>query len=149
MPQSIAYTCNSTFKFASKYLSIRLGASAVPYSEPVSVPVPVELSPQDAGSALQPLTVGATWSVRLPANPTTGYRWELLPIDPPLVHQVGDATFEPTTVSTPPRVGAGGIENFLIQADAPGQVTLHWVYRRPWETHTEPAQTWQVMLRVR
>ncbi|MEX8501338.1 protease inhibitor I42 family protein [Leptothrix ochracea] len=94
------------------------------------------------------LNVGATWAVALPANPTTGYRWELLPIDPPLVHQVGDAVFEPTS-SEPHRVGAGGMERFFLQADAPGHVTLQWVYRRSWEHHTEPAETWQVVLRVR
>jgi inhibitor of cysteine peptidase len=94
------------------------------------------------------LVVGETWVVRLPSNPSTGYHWTLLPIDPPIVQQLGPAQFQPPAPQVPRRVGAGGEELFHLQANLPGEVTLHWVYRRPWETQGEPADRRSMWVRV-
>jgi inhibitor of cysteine peptidase len=94
------------------------------------------------------MAVGEDCVIRLPSNPSTGYRWELLPADPPIVQLLGEAKFEPRAASAG-MVGAGGEEVFRLRAQSPGEVTLCWVYRRSWEASEPPADTRSLRVIVR
>ncbi|MEX8519655.1 MAG: protease inhibitor I42 family protein [Leptothrix sp. (in: b-proteobacteria)] len=98
--------------------------------------------------AAQPMAVGEDCVIRLPSNPSTGYRWELLPVDPPIVQLQGAVEFEPHTASAG-LVGMGGEEVFRLRAQSPGEVTLRWVYRRAWEASEPPADTRSLRVIVR
>jgi inhibitor of cysteine peptidase len=93
------------------------------------------------GIAPARLSVGEECLVRLPSNPTTGYRWELQAvIAAGVVEQVGQAEFQPAPDDTgPPRVGAGSAQVFRLRAVGVGDATLHFVYRRAWEPVQTPA----------
>ena len=107
------------------------------------MPVTASLAESGSVAALmpeQPLVV------RLPANPSTGYRWsytvkgdEVLRLD-----SVGG-------VGTPPSgmVGVPGDEVWSFRAQGVGRVVLNYVYTRPWEKHMAPAQTFTLTVVVK
>jgi len=69
---------------------------------------------------------GTAITLRLPENPTTGYRWNMTPPDGLAV--LKDDFLAPDTQL----VGAGGTHEWVISAEKPGNYTLHAEYRRPW-----------------
>jgi inhibitor of cysteine peptidase len=86
------------------------------------------------------LSLGEECLLTLPSNPSTGYRWELQAGAAGVVEQVGQAEFQPSPDDTGlPRVGAGGVEVFRLRAIRAGDTTLHFVYRRAWESAQTPA----------
>jgi len=66
--------------------------------------------------------------VRLPENPTTGYRWE---IDAPRggVEVAQDSYDRPRDEG----VGAGGMRTFTLRAGEPGQAEVRLRLARSWE----------------
>jgi len=74
--------------------------------------------------------VGAPFSVRLAANPTTGHAWQPA-FDPARLEWLGREFVSP---ASPP--GVGGIERFDWRARAAGATRLSFAYRRPWESGT-------------
>lgn len=92
---------------------------------------------------------GQQCTLQLRSNPTTGYGWALLPIESERVRLLGsEFVREARAVNEPPRVGAGGVERFRLEAGQVGEVTLHWVYRRPWQPD-EVAQRFELRISVR
>lgn len=90
--------------------------------------------------------VGTSFSLLLPANPTTGYGWTLASSGKsqtlqPLGHQ-----YHPAST---PALGAGGEEHWSFRANTPGQSVLNFSYQRPWEKNLPPAKTLVVTVRVR
>ncbi len=77
---------------------------------------------------------GDTLAVHLDANPTSGYRWELVRLAGDAVVSVPLADFQPETAAGVPRVGAPGHTTFRFRALKPGTSAIEVVYRRPWET---------------
>lgn len=92
---------------------------------------------QDRQTTLRP---GAVLSIRLPANPSTGFAWVLKPYD--------EAVLAPSTpfnaIEPGPRpngeVGVPGHAVWRFDARAPGAVVLTFEYRRAW-SNAAPAQT--------
>lgn len=83
--------------------------------------------------------------ITLPANPTTGYRWEAAePGGNPAVELIA-VGFRPSTAPSG-IIGAGGVERFRVRLLKPGRfaVTLH--YRRPWEKDRAPAEVFRLIL---
>jgi inhibitor of cysteine peptidase len=80
--------------------------------------------------------------IRIPENPTTGYRWA-----------PGDIAEELELESnefTPPeelRPGAGGERVIALRATRPGSSHAEFVLARPWEDR-EPADRWRVTVTV-
>jgi len=73
---------------------------------------------------------GARFTLRLDANHTTGFAWELAkPLDAAVVTHVGTEYEEPVGG----KIGAGGVEVWTFQAVAPGWAAISLAYRRPWE----------------
>ena len=87
----------------------------------------MELTEADAGRE-HAAAVGEQLVVRLPENPTTGYRWQL---DAPAEVAVEDDGFEPGGSGAP---GAAGTRTFRLRATAPGTHHLAATQRRSWET---------------
>jgi inhibitor of cysteine peptidase len=79
--------------------------------------------------------VGEPFEIRLPGNPSTGYRWTLIDPVPALLRGVGVARIERGRSDL---AGAPGQEIWTFEATAPGSAPLLFEYRRPWEPATVP-----------
>jgi inhibitor of cysteine peptidase len=86
------------------------------------------------------LQTGDTLVVTLAAQPSTGYRWETLDLQGPVLVAVGSADYLPPAVA-PGTVGAPGDSVFRYQAHDVGHTTLDLGYSRPFETGVAPART--------
>jgi inhibitor of cysteine peptidase len=86
------------------------------------------------------LQTGDTLVVALDAQPSTGYRWETLDLQGPVLVAVGSADYLPATVA-PGTVGAPGDSVFRYQAHDVGHATLDLGYSRPFEKGVAPART--------
>lgn len=84
---------------------------------------------------------GDTIAVHLDANPTTGYRWELMRLAGSSITQVGLPDYQPETSAGVPKVGAPGHTTFRFRAMQPGTSSVDLAYRRPWEADVAPAKT--------
>ena len=89
------------------------------------------------------VTVGAgdTVIVRLPENPTTGYRWQVVAGGAPL----GD-DFMPASSGA---AGAAGERVLRFSAPASGVMTLELDSRRAWEAGATPQARFAVTVTVR
>jgi inhibitor of cysteine peptidase len=96
----------------------------------------------DNGAAIT-LTVGASFTVRLPENPTTGYRWRIDAWDQTLLERARDEFISPATVVP----GAGGEHIWEFGARAPGETTLTLMYERIWENNP-PASVFSLAVSV-
>ena len=83
--------------------------------------------------------------VRLPANPSTGYRWML---DPPLQSgRILSESYE--SGSKEGRVGAPGTQVIQVVFPREGRFNLKLAYRRLWEpASVPPAQTTNLVVKV-
>lgn len=91
---------------------------------------PLRLTDLDNGRTIS-VAAGATFSVTLEANPTTGYMWAVTAIDEAVIkytanRYVGDP-------APPDITGSGGREIWEFQAVGSGTTTLEMEYRRHWE----------------
>ena len=87
--------------------------------------------------------MGETFEVRLPDNPTTGYRWRLAEWD----HGVLEAVRDAFTAPTAPQLGAGGEHVWEIATRASGQSPLVFALGRGWES-ASPARTFSLKVSV-
>lgn len=85
------------------------------------------------------LAVGDRFTVRLRANATTGFSWE---IELPAGLDVAEDRYEgPDDADDADVVGAGGTQVFLIEAVAAGAGAIELVYRQPFDEAGEPVET--------
>jgi inhibitor of cysteine peptidase len=84
------------------------------------------------------LQLGQLLMVRLPVQAGTGYSWtastdtgNLEFVDQSTLHPFGEA----------PTIGGGQTQMFMYRAIGPGETTLRFAYRRPWEAGIPPAKT--------
>lgn len=87
--------------------------------------------------------IGETLEVRLPENPTTGYRWQLMVDGSPALEKVDDAFAAP---SGPP--GQGGSHVWKFKAVAADQADIELHHRRRWEANGEPTKTFKLHVKV-
>jgi inhibitor of cysteine peptidase len=100
----------------------------------------------DEGDVLREHTVrvGDDVVLRLPENPTTGYRWTLSTSADDALSLESD-----TYVPGEAKPGTPGVRVFRLRATAPGTVELRLHRRRRWETTpAEPEPERQLRLRV-
>ncbi len=85
------------------------------------------------------VTVGRTLTLRLPSNPSTGYRWVAVEPTPPGLHLKEPAHYVPGTTNL---IGAPGTEIWRYSVGQSGEGCLQFDYRRPFEpAEVAPAQT--------
>jgi inhibitor of cysteine peptidase len=87
------------------------------------------------------LAAGELLAIVLPANPTTGYSWQVEADGVYLA--LLSQEFEPSG----PVVGAGGRESFQFRALQPGSTDLRFHYRRPWEGQSLETRNYRVTIR--
>jgi len=81
---------------------------------------------------------GASFTITLAANHTTGYSWRLAkPLDPELLKQISDIYEEDSSG----RTGAGGKEKWTFDALRAGTAEIDFEYARPWEKDAAPVNT--------
>ena len=91
---------------------------------------------------------GTVLFITLDSNPTTGYSWQVAPIEPAIVRQVGNAEYK-ASAAAPGIVGSGGTETFRFEPLSAGTTTLKLNYQRPWEKDVAPIKTFTVQITVR
>lgn len=99
--------------------------------EPAVATEPAIQSDSEAGEAI-PLSIGETYTITLPQNPTTGFMWEAT-VSGGLT--IKDDTYIPDQ-HPPGWVGGGGTRKWTVQAVKEGKQTFYAVYRRSWEPIT-------------
>jgi predicted secreted protein len=87
---------------------------------------------------------GQVFQVVLEGNLTTGYNWVLAPQEPVLVEPQGDPEYKAASEL----LGSPGTITFTLKAISPGETTLHFDYKRPWEETTKPEKTYEVLIVV-
>ena len=95
------------------------------------------------------LGVGETLQVRLPYQAGTGYEWRLASdITASPVIRLDRHDTEPTT-SGASMPSARMFDQFTFRGAGPGQVTLTFVYARPWEKNVPPARQFDLDVQVK
>ena len=89
------------------------------------------------------LRVGEEFEIRLPENPTTGFRWRLVSNGEPVSVLQSDF-FEPSD-STP---GRGGSHYWRFQAAQVGLGNIDLVYQRSFEQEETPARRFTPRVRI-
>ena len=105
----------------------------------------VKLDMADNGRQIE-VEVGQILAISLESNPTTGFGWELVELEDPILQLMGEAEFQPSESNE--IVGAGGTETFRFEVVSTGQTTLTLVYRRSWEEGVEPLGTFRLNIIV-
>jgi inhibitor of cysteine peptidase len=90
---------------------------------------------------------GQVVEVRLPSNPSTGYRWVMVEPMPSVVAALDDARYVPGRTDV---VGSTGEERWALLAVKPGSGIMRFEYRRPFDADTvAPAQRASYLFEVR
>jgi inhibitor of cysteine peptidase len=103
---------------------------------PKPPPEPVTVSAAQSGTKVE-LASGQDLVVRLPSNPTTGYRWIYVEPKDAVLRVNGPSTYEAQTAGA---AGAGGTEIWKLAPLKQGQQQVRFEYRRPWEQDVAPSQ---------
>lgn len=130
-----------TFTPASVILLVLLlvAASGWAGSNPV-----LSLNENGNGKRVQ-LHPGQKMDVVLFENGTTGYQWQIVPVDRNVLKEAAKPDFKPASGL----IGAGGERTFHFKAASPGKTVLRLAYRRPWEANVPPIKTFTVRITVR
>ena len=86
------------------------------------------------------LRQGDVLSVRLPANPSTGFAWVLKPYDEAVLNPSSPFNEVEPGVRADGAVGVPGEAVWRFEAGSPGRVALTFEYRQVWSDDA-PAQT--------
>lgn len=110
---------------------------------------PTTLTPAEQARHCDPLQlrVGQDFNLRLPSNPTTGFRWVMRENGAPVLQLLG-----PEVYSTPEEagvVGSAGVSTWRFRAVARGDGRLSLDYRRPWENGVAAEKSFDCRLQVR
>ncbi|MFI9509815.1 protease inhibitor I42 family protein [Nocardia sp. NPDC052566] len=106
----------------------------------------VTVTDADNGQERQ-LLAGQKLMVTLPSNPSTGYSWTVLDLDPTVLKQEGDPEFR-ADPKVPVAPGSGGFSTWTFVGNAAGITRLNLDYARPWEQGMEPAQKFSLTIKV-
>jgi inhibitor of cysteine peptidase len=113
---------------------------------PAQGPPPEEIvvAAADDGRGLE-LTEGQTLVVRLQANPSTGYGWQVVePEAGEILLQTDDGEFQPESNL----LGAPATQVLRFEPVHEGETTLKLEYRRPWGPAAEPAHEFGLLVRA-
>jgi predicted secreted protein len=105
---------------------------------------PILVTKQDSGSTID-LRSGDTLELALDGNPTTGFTWEMDPVDTGILLQIGESGFKPDANTT----GSGGTFTWRFEAVNSGQTLLRLAYHRPFEQGVPPARIFEATIVVR
>lgn len=99
------------------------------------------------------LEKGKILMIKLSANPSTGYNWQIIKNDPQKLKPLGDSVFEPLPTaageSQVKLVGSPENQVFRFLAQKSGSTQLKLQYSRPWEKNIPPIKTYQITVKIR
>jgi inhibitor of cysteine peptidase len=107
-------------------------------------PTSVTLEQKQQSKCPLTLHVGQQFILRLPSNPTTGFRWLLRDSAPQILQSLG-----PEVYSNPEDaglVGSAGVSTWRFEVTQAGEGQLALTYERPWEVGVVPAQRFDCTL---
>ena len=104
----------------------------------------VRLTEADDKSSIE-LHKGDRLEITLPANPTTGFQWEIKTVNTDMLHPVGEPKFVPSSNAA----GSGGTVALSFEATASGQTKLELIHHRPFEKNVPPIQSFEVTVSVK
>lgn len=126
-------------------IALALASTAIaapPEQEPPAEEIVV--TADDHGGEIE-LREGQLLVVRLQANPSTGYGWQVSePAHEPILRQAGAGEFQPESEL----LGAPGIQILRFEGVREGDSTLILEYRRPWEPELEPSDSFRLQVRA-
>jgi predicted secreted protein len=98
------------------------------------------------GNRTMSLSVGASKTIVLSENPSTGYAWQVDTAGSSnlAIVRVNDAGYQPGQNGL---IGAPGAHRWQIEAQAPGTAKIVFAYARAWE-HVAPAKSHVVQVDV-
>lgn len=99
-------------------------------------PPPLSVTEANSGGSVT-LALDQRLIVRLPSNPSTGYRWSVAQQSSGVLEPDGAPTYEKGASGD---AGAGGTEIWKFVPTKAGEETLRLEYRRLWETDAAPAR---------
>jgi len=105
------------------------------------------LTLEDHESRIQ-LAVGDVVTLKLDANPSTGYAWTVVRNDAALLEPLGEPRFEQGDPPATGPLGASGRQVFRFQAKAAGRENLQLHYHRSWE-EKPPLKTFAIEALIR
>jgi inhibitor of cysteine peptidase len=105
------------------------------------------ITPKGNGQAFE-ITVGETFQVSLPENPTTGYRWIVYGSGMPFVSLDKEDYVTPENDPARPILGGGGTKILTLKAAKPGETELSLRLRRSWEAESEFADSFSIKLKI-
>jgi len=105
----------------------------------------IEVTAVNAGQTVR-AALGNLIRIKLEANPSTGYNWELRDFDYGAADYYGSETVARDKGNV--LFGAPGDTIITLQAVKPGTQEIKLVYRRVWEAPDQVAQTFAFMLEV-
>ncbi|MDH4209019.1 MAG: protease inhibitor I42 family protein, partial [Anaerolineae bacterium] len=89
------------------------------------------------------LAKGQVLVVRLQANPSTGYGWQLAePEEAEILRQIEQGEFQPES----DLLGAPATQILRFEGLREGETTLRLEYRRPWKAQERPARTFHLRI---
>jgi inhibitor of cysteine peptidase len=104
----------------------------------------LQLNESSNGQEIE-LQSGQQFEIRLPENPTTGFRWSLVSNGAPACVALANA-YEPPEVLTH---GQQGTHYWQFETAQAGEGTIEFVYQRSWEQGRNPAQRYTLNVRVK
>ena len=137
----------------SIFIGFLVNVLAAPPADDPAASREVSLNETDNGRQVT-LSQDEVLVVSLESNPSTGYTWEIAPLqkqDEPILHQRGDSGFEAQTRplgAGGPILGAPTRQVLQFESSAAGQTELRLVYRRPWEKDVPPLKTFAVQVQT-
>lgn len=108
-----------------------------------AAPSTIQIFEQDDGDTVL-LKRGDTLWIALAGNPSTGYAWEVVSVDPAVLEMTGEPLFAPES----DLLGAGGTVTLTFKGIGVGETAMELAYQRPFEAQQPPLRTFAVMIRV-
>lgn len=119
-------------------VSVPGGAAA----DPATTPAPAETPVQAVLDGETRIAVGQVLEVALEGSAGTGYAWQIVDDGAPWV--TPQSARSPEAVAADPGapqvVGGAQVQRWRFRAAQPGEATLRFVQRRPWEQDVAPAR---------
>jgi inhibitor of cysteine peptidase len=103
----------------------------------------MKLSENDSGRTVE-ILIDDELEVTLPANPTTGYVWEVSSLDSTVL-RVDKSDF----FAGDKAIGSGGLEVIKFQVIAVGKSIVRLIFHRPFEKNMPPLKTFEVTVNIR
>lgn len=94
------------------------------------------------------ISVGETFQVSLPENPTTGYEWKVRKSGSPFIGLEKEEFVEPKEDLPRPKVGRAGTKILTFKAAKVGKTELALRLRRSWEDERKFVDSFSVKLKI-